>query len=135
MARIETFPRSFGGPPVPGENGKRRATAAAQLDQLFSEHLGQGGFAVEGGPELFMEVTDRETNLVRISTCFVTCEDSQEIIGRKPHPGANIGFLNGSGPVFLPSGDSREGFLQREIGGRLGINVAAPVGITPLRIG
>ena len=112
------------------------ATGAAQLDQLFFERLWQDGFAVEGGRNLFMEVTDRETGLVRISTSFVTCEDFQEDVVKKTLPGAHIGFFPVGRALFRsPPGSSRDGFLQREIGGRPWINVAAPVRITPLRIG
>ena len=111
------------------------ATAAAQLDQLFFERLWQSGFAV-GGRDLFMEVTDRETGLVRISTSFVTCEDFQRSGVKKTLPATLVGLFPVGRALFRsPPGSSRDGFLQREIGGRPWINVAAPVRITPLRIG
>ena len=43
-----------------------------ELDQSIRGHLGPGAFAVDGGRDLFMEVSDTATGLVWMSTSPVT---------------------------------------------------------------
>ena len=45
---------------------------AMELDKSIREHLGPGAFAVGGGRDLFMEVSDTATGLVWMSTSPVT---------------------------------------------------------------
>ena len=107
-------------------------TQAIELDQSIREHLGPGAFAVDGGRDLFMEVSDTATGLVWMSTSPVTRAEFESLAVEQPLKKVGIGRAPMDRAVFLCSpGAPDQPVLQREIGGRDWINVATPQKITP----
>jgi hypothetical protein len=107
-------------------------TQVMELDKSIREHLVSGAFAVEGGRDLFMEVSDTETGLVWMSTSTVTRKEFDNLVVENPLRKVGVGRAAMDRAVFLWSpGAPGEPVLQREIGGRTWINVAAPQKVTP----
>ena len=107
-------------------------TQAMELDQSIRAHLASGAFAVEGGRDLFMEVSDTETGLVWMSNSTVTRAEFESLVVEQPLKKVGVGRAPMDRAVFLWSpGAPGAPVLQREIGGRQWINVAAPLKITP----
>jgi hypothetical protein len=105
---------------------------AMELDKSIREHLGPGAFAVGGGRDLFMEVSDTATGLVWMSTSPVTRAEFESLAVEQPLKKVGIGRAPMDRAVFLWSpGSPDQPVLQREIGGREWINVATPQKITP----
>ena len=103
-----------------------------ELDQSIRGHLGPGAFAVDGGRDLFMEVSDTATGLVWMSTSPVTRAEFDSLAVEQPLKKVGVGWAPMDRAVFLWSpGAPDQPVLQREIGGRKWINVAAPQKITP----
>lgn len=90
---------------------------------------------MQGGRDLFMEVTDTATELVWMSTSTVRRADFESLVVEKPLVKSGVGYAPMDRAVFLSSpGAPGEAVLEREIGGRPWINVAAPVQITPPQV-
>jgi hypothetical protein len=107
-------------------------TPSAELDRAIREYLAPGAFAVEGGRDLFMEVNDTATSLVWMSTSTVEQADYDNLVVQNPLVKSGIGHASMDRAVFLSSpGAPGEAVLQRDIGGRQWINVAAPLKIVP----
>lgn len=110
-------------------------TRAEDLDRAIANHLGEGAFAVEGGRGLFMEVNDRSTGLVWMSTSTVDRADFESLEVEKPLVKVGVGRAPMDRAVFRSSpGAPGEAVLRREIAGRSWINVAEPVKVTPPEI-
>jgi len=82
-----------------------------------------------------MEVNDTETNLTWMSTSTVERADYDGLAVEEPLRKVGIGYAPMDRAVFLSSPAAPgEAVLQREIGGRQWINVAAPLKITPSEV-
>ena len=97
------------------------------LDATMREQLQDGGYLVEGGRDLFMEVMDPTTGLVWMSAAPVTRHDFNTLELEKPLVKVGIARASMDSAAFHRSpGAPDEPVLQRTIDGRLYINVAEP---------
>ncbi|MEZ5502353.1 MAG: hypothetical protein R3E50_06730 [Halioglobus sp.] len=101
--------------------------AGKPLDTMMGEQLREGGFAVSGGRDLFMEVLDTATGLVWMSAGPVAVADfdALELDGTLVKVGIARAPMDRAAFHGSP-GAPGEPVLQRVINGRLYINVAAP---------
>ena len=97
------------------------------LDAMMREKLQDGGYVVQGGRDLFMEVMDPITGLVWMSAAPVTQHDFNALELDEPLVKVGIARASMDSAAFHSSpGAPGEPVLQRTIDGRLYINVAAP---------
>jgi hypothetical protein len=108
------------------------SSSAKSLDEMMRESLQDGGYAVSGGRDLFMEVMDTTTGLVWMSAAPVQLADFEALeleasmvkVGIARAPMDRAAFQYSPGAPEAP-------VLERVIDGRLYINVAAPLEQTP----
>jgi len=108
------------------------SNSTASLEQLMRETVQQGGYAVQGGRDLFMEVMDTATGLAWMSAAPVHMADFEALeldpslvkVGIARAPMDRAAFQYSPGAPDAP-------VLERYIDGRLYINVAAPLEQTP----
>ncbi|MEZ5573869.1 MAG: hypothetical protein R3E64_17920 [Halioglobus sp.] len=102
-------------------------STATLLDTMVHERLHTGGFLVQGGRDLFMEVMDTTTGLVWMSAAPVTLTDFRMLELAAPLVKVGVAPASMDSAAFHSSpGAPGEPVLQRVIDGRLYINVAAP---------
>jgi hypothetical protein len=108
------------------------SSAAKSLDQMMQEAIQDGGYAVQGGCDLFMEVIDRATGLVWMSAAPVQMADFEALELEESLVKVGIACAPMDRAAFQYSpGAPGEPVLDRIIDGRLYINVAAPMKQTP----
>ena len=108
------------------------SSSAKSLDEMMRESLQDGGYAVSGGRDLFMEVMDSTTGLVWMSAAPVQLADFEALeleasmvkVGIARAPMDRAAFQYSPGAPEAP-------VLERIIDGRLYINVAAPLAQSP----
>jgi hypothetical protein len=102
--------------------------SAMSVDALMRESLQQGGYAVSGGRDLFMEVMDTTTGLVWMSAAPVQLADYEALLPEEPLVKVGIARapMDSAGFQYSP-GSPDEPVRKRVIDGRLYINVAAPL--------
>jgi hypothetical protein len=108
------------------------SSSAKSLDEMMRESLQDGGYAVSGGRDLFMEVMETTTGLVWMSAAPVQLADYEALeleasmvkVGIARAPMDRAAFQYSPGAPEAP-------VLERVIDGRLYINVAAPLEQTP----
>lgn len=102
-------------------------SAEKSLDAMIRETLQEGGYAVAGGRDLFMEVMDTATGHVWLSAAPVQLSDyeSLELDGSLVKVGIARAPMDRAAFQYSP-GAPGEPVLERIIDGRLYINVAAP---------
>lgn len=102
-------------------------TLGNNLDELMEAVLQPGGRLVEGQRELFMEVMDTETGLVWMSAAPVQMADFEALDVEAPlvKVSCALASMDRAAFQFSPAAPG-ESVRQREISGRLYINVAAP---------
>jgi len=108
------------------------SSSAKSLDGMMRESLQDGGYAVSGGRDLFMEVMDTTTGLVWMSAAPVQLADFEALeleasmvkVGIARAPMDRAAFQYSPGAPEAP-------VLERVINDRLYINVAAPLEQTP----
>ena len=101
--------------------------AAGDLDELMHECLQDGGYAVAGGRELFMEVIDTTTGLYWMSAAAVTQDDYDSLVVEEPLVkfGCALAAMDSAAFQYSPAAPEAP-VLERMIEGRLYINVAKP---------
>lgn len=103
------------------------STATESLAKLIGERLPEGGFAVSGGRDLYMEVMDTTTSLVWMSAAPVKVADFEALQPEETLVKVGIARAPMDRAAFQYSpGAPDEPVRERVIDGRLYINVAAP---------
>ena len=98
----------------------------------MSEHLLDGGYAVSGGRELFMEVLDASTGLYWMSAAAVKQADFDTLNIEEPLVKVGCALASMDSAAFQNSpGAADSSVLERIIDDRLFINVAAIAETTP----
>jgi hypothetical protein len=106
--------------------------SAKPLDTMMQESLEEGGYAVDGGRDLYMEVMDTATGLVWMTAAPVQIEDYEALELEESLVKVGIARAPMDSAAFQYSpGAPGEPVRQRVIDGRLYINVAAPLEQTP----
>jgi hypothetical protein len=102
-------------------------SSAETLDNLMRETLQEGGYAVSGGRDLYMEVMDTTTGLVWMSVAPVELSDyeSLELDDSLVKIGIARAAMDSAAFQYSP-GAPDEPVLERVIDGRSYINVAIP---------
>lgn len=104
------------------------SSSATSLDAMLRENLQEGGFAVPGGRDLYMEVMDTATRLVWMSAAPVELADYEALELEEPLVKVGIARAPMDCAAFQFSpGAPGEAVRERVIDGRLYINVAAPL--------
>jgi hypothetical protein len=102
------------------------------LDTMILETLEEGGYAVSGGRELFMEVVDKSTGLYWMSAAAVTQADFDALHVEEPLAKAGCALASMDRAAFQSSpGSVNSTVLERVIDGRSFINVAAVKEMAP----
>jgi hypothetical protein len=104
------------------------STSAISLDTMLRESIQDGGFAVSGGRDLYMEVMDTATGLVWMTAAPVQLADyaALELEEHLVKVGIARAPMDRAAFQFSP-GAPGEPVRERAIDGRLYINVAAPL--------
>jgi hypothetical protein len=102
--------------------------SAKSLDEIFGECIQEGGVAVSGGRDLYMEVKDTSTDRVWMSAAPVRAEDFEtlELDETLTKVGCARASMDRAAFQYSP-GAPGESVLERVIQGRLYINVAVPM--------
>ncbi len=104
------------------------STSAISLDTMLRESIQDGGFAVSGGRDLYMEVMDTATGLVWMTAAPVEMADYAALELEEPLVKVGIARAPMDRAAFQSSpGAPGEPVRERVIDGRLYINVAAPL--------
>jgi len=98
------------------------------LDEMIRENIRDGGYAVAGGRDLFMELMDTSTGLVWMSAAPVTEAEFEAVVIEAPlvKVGCARAAMDRAAFQFSPGAPDAP-VLERFIDGRLYINVAAPL--------
>lgn len=108
------------------------SNSAGALEQKMRETIQHGGYAVQGGRDLFMEVMDTATGLVWMSAAPVQMADFEALELDASLVKVGIARASMDSAMFQYSPGAPDApVLERYIDERLYINVAAPLEQTP----
>ena len=102
------------------------------LDSMLRDCLQDGGFVVQGGRDLYMDVMEKASGLVWMSAAPVQLADYEALVldDSLARVGMARAAMDRAAFRYSPGGRG-EAVRQRTIDGRLFINVAAPQAQTP----